>query len=116
MYKRQIFNDSRKNSSLSIEINLSGTTKDPKKLFSLAKEKIEHSEFPESIKVIKLHFSKIIKVYEKNKELFFKKNDSSSDISDFINVVGSRLKPSSIIFFKNRDQIMRQNKSLICIL
>ena len=105
-----IFNDSRKNSSLSIEINLSGTTKDPKKLFLLAKEKIEHSEFPESIKGIKLHFSKIIKVYDKNKELFFKKNNSSSDISDFIDVVSSRLKPSSIIFFKNRSNHAPEQK------
>ena len=105
-----IFNDSRKNSSLSIEINLSGTTKDPKKLFLLAKEKIEHSEFPESIKEIKLHFSKIIKVFRKNNELFFKKNNSSSDISDFIDVVSSRLKPSSIIFFKNRSNHAPEQK------
>ena len=68
-----ILNDSRRNTSLSIEINLSGTTKDPKKLFLLAKEKIEHSEFSESIKGIKLHFSKIFKVFRKNKELFFTK-------------------------------------------
>ena len=108
--KITIFNDSRKNSSLSIEINLSGTTKDPKKLFLLAKEKIEHSEISKSVKGIKLYFSQLIKVCSKNKELFFKKNNSSNDISDFIDVVSSRLKPSSIIFFKNRSNHAPEQK------
>ena len=108
--KITIFNDSRKNSSLGIEINLSGTTKDPKKLFLLAKEKIEHSEISKSVKGIKLYFSQLIKVCSKNKELFFKKKNSSNGISDFIDVISSRLHPSSIIFFKNRSNHAPEQK------
>ena len=65
---------------------------------------------------IKLHFSKVIKVHDKNNELFFRKIDSSNDISDFIDTISTRLQPSSIIFFKNRSNYVPEQKFNKCSL
>lgn len=105
-----IFSDSRKNPSFNIIINLSGATNDPNKLYLLTKEKIDRSELFESVREIRLHSPKVSKVYEENKELFFIKKNSLNNISNFIDIIVTRVQRTSVVFFNNRSNYVPEQK------